>query len=543
VRESAMRLPSLGLGLVLVSLGALRPAHAKLEPADWKKVETDYAMLFSPAPGKPGFAGDKAYLVEQLVKDGETRAWTMLGNVLVGECTMWLEAQKKVQAKEDEIFPVLKKPTVKRTVEEEAAMFKAQEELVPLEKAAVLEREILDGVVKAVVAAPAALRTTLYARAKSPTSADWLFRAAVAQVAGGQPAEKDSAAFLTRSLNPSSEKDARVRSAALDGLRAFAEGAEDHVIGRIADPDWSVQFLAIRLARGKKLARAIPALIATLERANPRMQEEIGGALREITGQNFDAFADVWAKWWADNREKFQGTEAVKVGGRPKDPPVDNSIYGVPIKSDRILFVIDISGSMKDPMKAPQAATPTPGQPSTPADEVKPPPSPTDELMSGPKIDVAKHELKKAIEKLPKTAMFSIVAFNHATLVWKDHPVIASAENKEEAYKWVREFKPSGSTFSDGALRVAFRIAGLGAIDKAYPEVSVDTIMFISDGAPTDNAADASKPMDYNIVLEHVREWNSQKKVVINCIAIDMQPGNTFMEKLAKENGGVFVDR
>jgi hypothetical protein len=273
------------------------------------------------------------------------------------------------------------------------------------------------------------------------------------------------------------------------------------------------------------------------------MQEEIGAALREITGQNFEAYADVWAKWWADNREKFQSQEAVKVGGRPKDPPVDNTIYGVPIKSDRVLFVIDISGSMKDPTKNPQAPTPTVKPPVTPKDGDPPPPPPAEEVMSGPKIDVAKHELKKAIEKLPKTAMFSIVAFNHATLVWKEQPVLATAENKDEAYKWVRDFKPSGSTFSDGALRVAFRIAGLGAIDKAYPEVAIDTIMFISDGAPTDNAADASKVMDFKIIIEHVREWNSQKKVVINCIAIDMQPGNEFMETLARENGGTFVDR
>jgi von Willebrand factor type A domain len=365
----------------------------------------------------------------------------------------------------------------------------------------------------------------------------------VVQLAANQPSEKESAAFLTRSLNPGTEKDARVRAAALDGLKAFPPGAEDHVLGRIADTDWIVQIIAVRIVREKKLVRAIPALIPALERANLRMQEEIGAALREITGQNHESYADVWAKWWADNREKFQSQEAVKVGSRPKDPPVDNSIYGVPIKSDRVLFVIDISGSMLKPTQNPQAPTPTPKGPVTPKEGDPPPPPPPEEVMSGPKIDVAKHELKKAIQKLPKGAKFSMVAFNQGTLIWKEQPVDATPENRDEAYKWIRELKPSGSTYSEGALRVAFKIAGLGAIDKAYPDVASDTIMFISDGAPTDNSPSAAKLVPFEPIVALVREWNSQKRVVVNCIAVDMQPGNQFMETLARENGGIFVDR
>ena len=90
---------------------------------------------------------------------------------------------------------------------------------------------------------------------------------------------------------------------------------------------------------------------------------------------------------------------------------------------------------------------------------------------------------------------------------------------------------------------VADRHAGeLARIHDALPHPRA-TVLWVSDGAPTDNAPDAAKLMDFKIILEHVREWNSQKKVVINCIAIDLQRSNTFMEMLAKENGGIFVDR
>ena len=542
-----MSRPALWIALLGLFAAVLPRAHAKLDDVSWKTAQAEYTRLFTPPPGKLGFPAEKASVVDLLIKDGEGRSAKLLGDALVAECTLWLDAQRAVQQKEDLIFPTLKKPTDKRTPTEQEAMHKAQAELIPLEKAAVLEREILDNVVKAIAGGPAALKSNLFGRAKA--SPDWQFRAAVAQLAGAQPLEKESGAFVVRSLTPSSEKDPRVRAAALDGLKGMPEGAQDHVVGRLADPDWSVQVLAVRIVREKKITGAVPHLITALERASPRMQEEINPVLKELTGQNFEPYADVWAKWWEANKEKFQSQQGVKVGTRPKDPPVDNTIYGVPIKSDRVLFIIDISGSMVHPTTNPQAPTPSaPKPPVTPKEGEKepPPPPPPEEVMSGPKIDVAKHELKKAIEKLPKTAKFSVIAFNHATLVWKEAPVDATPENKEEALKWVRAMKATGSTYSDGALRVAFRVAGLTAVDKAYPEILIDTMMFISDGAPTENTVDGnnvSKLMDFKIILEHVREWNREKKVVINCIAVDMQPGNEFMQTLAKENGGVFVDR
>ena len=166
-----------------------------------------------------------------------------------------------------------------------------------------------------------------------------------------------------------------------------------------------------------------------------------------------------------------------------------------------------------------------------------------EEILSGPKIDVAKHELKKALKKLPRKAKFNIIAFNHAVLVWKDTMMDATDGNKEDALKWVRALKPSGSTYIDGALRMAFRIAGLGAMDKQYPEVNADTIVLLSDGAPTDNSFPESKLMDPNVILEHVRTWNRYKRVVVHTIGVDLVEGIDFLKKLAAENDGTYVDR
>ena len=172
-----------------------------------------------------------------------------------------------------------------------------------------------------------------------------------------------------------------------------------------------------------------------------------------------------------------------------------------------------------------------------------PPPPPPEEILSGPKIDVAKHELKKAIQRLPRTAYFNVIAFNHAVQQWKEAMVPATDAGKEEALAWVRALQPSGSTYVDGALRLAFRLAGLGAVDARYLETNVDTMVLICDGAPTDNDPGSSKLMDPEIILGHVREWNVHKRVIIHTIGVDMVDGVEFLVKLSSENGGSHIDR
>ena len=114
---------------------------------------------------------------------------------------------------------------------------------------------------------------------------------------------------------------------------------------------------------------------------------------------------------------------------------------------------------------------------------------------------------------------------------------------------WVRALEPKGVTYVDGALRLAFRMAGLSSFDEAYPEGNIDTIVLLSDGMPTgDDVGDVDsqghvKLMDTEIILQHVRGWNLHKQIIIDCIGVDMQEGIEFLQILAGENGGQYVDR
>nr|MDJ0976554.1 hypothetical protein [Planctomycetota bacterium] len=351
--------------------------------------------------------------------------------------------------------------------------------------------------------------------------------------------EAESKRFLNKVLP--NDKDHRVRSAGVDALADLEEGWEDLVIGRLGDPVWGVQLQALRIIERRELQAAVPHMINVLAKCSPRVQVEVGKVLKAFTGENFDPYHEVWSQWWEDHKEQFKNSPKMLKGGK-QEPQQDVEFYGLRVKSDRILFIIDVSASMKLKTKNDNPKERWKEPPTTTGDDEPPPPPPPEEILSGPKIDVAKHELKKAIKKLPKGTTFNIIAFNHLAKQWKPKMVEASEKTKKDAYKWMRALKPAGNTYIDGALRLGFRLAGLENFDKAYPDIFVDTIVLVSDGAPTDNAFNA-KNMDPQIILDHVKEWNKRKHVVIHCIGVDMVEGVQFLKDLAAQNGGTYVDR
>ena len=513
--------------LVLVLLlAASSPAVAKMDGAQWKDTETKFRALFA----NPGMTDDKMPLVKQIADDAEPRSFTLVADGLVLEAghvgriaenlaTQLAELKKYLGKKDDKWYPG-----------DEAKMAEAQQQVGTLERQKADEQRVLKALVAAGTAGSEAMRKTILAKCNG--SKDWSIRAEGAKLAGSVPDEVGSQAMLQASLEK--ETDARVRIAALDALETAPGTAWHHwVVARLADAEWGVQMVAARIAGKRTIGKAIPDLITALAKAAPRVAEEINGSLKKLTQQNFEPFAEVWAKWWADNRSKFgedgKPLEPLAVGGvRPSDA----AFYGIKVNSDKVVFVIDISGSMKEEKKAPENKGPTvTGDGPAPV-----------AALSGPKIEIAKSILKHAIEGLDKNAHFNIIAFNHSVTQWKDKMTLANPAGKEDAYAWIRDFPPKGSTYVDGALRMAFKLAGLGAFDKEYAP-GVDTIFVLSDGAPTDNSFPNSVLMPPDEILGHVREWNLQKRVIINCVGIDnVVVGIQFLKDLAAQNGGTYRD-
>ncbi len=305
-------------------------------------------------------------------------------------------------------------------------------------------------------------------------------------------------------------------------------------ITALREPGWPHRQAAINALRALADIRSVGPLVAAMTIEDGRLVDAYGTALAEITGETLGPNPLAWKQWYDDHADEYeaQGVERVRAKKPKKRKGPTPNYYGIETRSHRIVFIIDVSGSMKEPIgKAPARVI-------TGEDDRK-------QGHSGPKIEVAKKTLAQAIEKLPKDAYFAIIVFNHSVRWFKEKMLPATGGNKKAAQAFIRELQPAGATFTYGALERAFQYAGTGATDKHY-DPAVDQIFLLSDGAPTDDDSRKAKPMKGKKILEAVSQWNRLSKLQIHTIAIDPAVGKgafiKFMKSLAKENHGTYTE-
>ncbi len=333
------------------------------------------------------------------------------------------------------------------------------------------------------------------------------------------------------------EKDDRVAAAVLRGLRGRNEGfVFDFAKDSLKSESWPTRLEAALTLEKVNQPRIIPPLIEALAREEGRLKEDVRDVLRRVTSQNYDTEAEQWRLWWVENKKSLEGenpTTALFGTFKGRVPqPEKKSVYGIETRSRKLLFVIDTSGSMREPITQAKG-TPT----DVSADDL--------ENMNMTKIDRAKKELKRALRAMEPDASFNIIAFGSNVVCWKEKPARGDMTTKNEALTFVNDLEAAGGTWAYGAFQEAFRLAGMGALDKYY-DPAVDTIYFISDGAPTNNDMDKPEAIDPETLLAAVREWNRLGKLRIHAIAIDPRAGGgkfiDFMKKLAAQNDGQYTE-
>jgi len=317
------------------------------------------------------------------------------------------------------------------------------------------------------------------------------------------------------------DKDARVRTAILMSLGQMrAEEAFDTVLKALKDKDWLVRSAAVDALTLIRDMRAIEPLIARMKKEEGRLAEDVAEALGKLTGQDFGLALDAWKRWWADHKEKFlagdRPPEKTEEEKKAEDP--DRAYYhGIPLKSHRTIFILDISDSMTFSTTE-FTEKPKPGDPN--------------------RLDLAKKELLRAIKRYPPSGTFGLIAFHTTVKGWRPRLVKAGKGMKGDAKVWIENLKPTGTTNIYGALELAFRMGGMGMVDKYYP-ATADTIFLLSDGAPTNEDLTDDNP---ERVLKAVRQWNRMKRMKIHTIGLKGHSA-TFMRELATENGGTYQAR
>ncbi len=268
--------------------------------------------------------------------------------------------------------------------------------------------------------------------------------------------------------------------------------------------------------------------------------KNINQALQTITGKDLSEHHE-WESWWSTAKNKFMdGEEEPSTGPRDtriKGGGMRTTLFGIEIDSRRITFVIDRSGSMTttEPELAKKWREKYGGKPKTAAQPEK------DDSEEGRKkrregqmrITLVKLELQRCIKSLGPDVKFTIIAYSTDFSVWKKTLQKASEGTKKTACKWVDAWVADGLTFTDEALREAFKI----------PEA--DTIILLSDGSPTHvgntvpNVEPDDTPALCEAIYKEVAELNRFRKITIDTIGFETA-NKEFMAKLAKQNNGKF---
>ncbi len=281
---------------------------------------------------------------------------------------------------------------------------------------------------------------------------------------------------------------------------------------------------------------------------------DINTALQKITGKNIDDYLD-WKSWFGSG----EGLEDLQPGNYTAGIVAEGqkggtSVFGLKVDSRRVVVIIDVSGSMelRDPL--PEGAVAGGGDDddfSTDVEDAKKKKTEEERKKAENeakakaeregleaermRIKRAKKQLIKMIKSFDPTVKFNIIAYSDEVKCWKKKLEFAKDAAKQSAIAFVKKLEPDGLTWTDSAIETAFK-------DK-----EIDTIILISDGAPMHApfAGGSQLPAESLQIMEDILNWldknNRFRKVTLHTIGF---PGaeKDWMRKLAKQNNGTFKD-
>jgi hypothetical protein len=309
--------------------------------------------------------------------------------------------------------------------------------------------------------------------------------------------------------------DPRVRAVALDARAARRdEGVLGEALAAVADPSWVVRAAAIDVLRTLHEPAAVPVLIALLaEDGLGRLREDACRALRSLTGETHGPYHQPWADWWDGARATFEPPRRPAPLAALVAPPTGVTFYGISTFSERVVLVVDVSGSMAE-----KGATP-----GRPAGERK--------------IDAARREVAAALDGLDeRRARFGVVLFDRGVRRFGAGLLKADVASRGAARAWVAAREPSGETNLYDALREAFRLAG-GLDGPLPPAGGADTVFLLTDGKPTAGGVVASER-----ILDAVTRWNRASRVIVHCVGVGAHDAG-LLQALSSLTGGQYVRR
>jgi HEAT repeat protein len=307
--------------------------------------------------------------------------------------------------------------------------------------------------------------------------------------------------FLVDLLDAKAAED---RIAALGAVAASPDPSLlPKVVPSLPHDAWQVRSAAVEALRRIRTRECVPPLVARLGAEDSRrVRAAIGDALFEITGELFGDDAVLWQRWWKEKGGTF--VIPAEVPRRVADDRGGTvaGFFGIPLDSDRVVFVLDRSGSMDG------------------ADvEAKP-----GEARAPTRLERALRETLTAADRLGSGARTNVVLFETEVTAWKERAIPMTPAARKDLGDFLRKQKPGAATNLYGGL------------EKALADPGVDTLVLLSDGYPNEGTWTSADD-----ILDAVGRLNATRRIRIHCVAFGYE--SDLLRRLAKENSGIYVRR
>jgi len=524
------------LALLAVLLLAPTPAHAGLTEAEFKKAASAAGKLMK----KRGEAVDKKGVIAVLATDDTPRALAVLVEWAEISAALRKKRLEPEAGKRREQYRGYLEKVLQKHDGSEAGWSDAERGRLAKRRAAwkealalvVTETNVLTDIAAAIAASKGEGAVAWLAHAGVPAlmkgeGLEPLLEASV-QALLKHPAALAGDAVVRAVARPFTPK---VRIQALDWIALeMIEGAAMRITPCLLSRSVPVRRAAVRALRALDEPRSVPPLIESLESATGLLAAEIERVLHHFTGESFSRDGAAWKRWW---QEKGAAWLKFEDGRRhtSKGTGGDFDFYGIASPSNRIVFLLDRSGSMEHPAQTQGKA------PVTGGDKKK-------HAAGQTKLQVAKAELRRAINRLGVDAKFNVLFYNHKVDAWKAPPnlVDASRENKTAARTWFMAQKPVGSTELFAGLMRALKYSSTLDREPEDADAGADTVFLLSDGAPTTGVPPRLMTEEETeaAVLAFLAA-NKLARLVVHTIGVGPQHNKELMKRLAAQTGGTYV--
>ena len=316
-----------------------------------------------------------------------------------------------------------------------------------------------------------------------------------ARILGGDPS------FFDQLIDLTEHKGAVERGAAAISLGELGTvEAMQALHALLDDKAYIVRAEALIAVAAARHPTSIPILIQRLDQVTGIEHERTTTELRLLTAEDYGTKTQRWAKWWADHGDDFAMpsiADATKADSARKERRANNqtqtAFYGLRVSSDRVAFVIDLSGSMNGKTKSDKS-----------------------------RLEVLKIQLDHFLKEYPSGQLFNLIFFGKTASKWKPELTLMNDKIRASARSHVRSLKAPGATAIYDGLMAAFE------------DPRVDTIYLLTDGSPSGGTID-----DIDEIIAEVRRWNSLRHLIIHSISVGKD--SRLLRTLSADSHGHYI--